>query len=428
MSGDASRVLRVESVAHGGDGVAREPDGRVVFVPRTAPGDVVRARLTEERDSYARARVEEVVTPSPRRREPPCPLYDGCGGCQLQHLETGAEVAAKGEAVGDALERIGDRPASVEGPVAVGPRLGYRNRVTFTLRRGDGEVAAGYHRWDEPARLLDVDECPLAEPAVREAWTQLRHAWGAGAGRLPGKGELRLTLRGTADGEVGLLVEGGEERWPGDPESLVGGCDRLVAYHWRPSDGGRRRMAGAERLSERWRGRDVEVGPESFLQVNREVADAMEEHLDRGLGDREGRRLLDLYAGVGLRAVRWAEAGADAAACEVEDEAVADGRRAAEAAGVEVDFRGGRVERALPELLPADDVVANPPRRGLSEEVCEELADSNADRIAYVSCDPATLARDVERIGDAWRVGTVQPFDAFPQTAHVETILWLHRD
>jgi len=238
---------------------------------------------------------------------------------------------------------------------------------------------------------------------------------------------VRLTLRATADGAVGLLAEGGDERRAGDPESLFRGGDRLTSYHWRPADGERRRLAGEERLSERWRGRELEVGPETFLQVNRRVADAMEEHLDRRLGDVDGRRVLDLYAGVGLRAVRWAEAGADAEGCEVNEEAVADGRRAAEEAGVDVPLRAGRVEDALEELLPADDAVVNPPRRGLSEAVCARLADADLERLAYVSCDPATLARDVKRIGEGWRVGEVQPFDAFPQTAHVETILWLHR-
>lgn len=420
-------VLRVESLAHGGDGVAREPGGRVVFVPRTAPGDVVRARLVEDHDSWARARAEEIVEASSRRREAPCPLYDDCGSCQVQHLETGAQVAAKRDAVRDALERIGGRKTGVEGPVAVGPRFGYRNRVTFTLRRGDDGVVAGYHRVDDPGRLLDVDECPLAEEPLREAWSELRRSWGAAAGRMPGAGEIRLTLRATEDGEVGLLAEGGEERRPGDPESVFRGCGRLVSYHWEPVDAERRKMAGEDRLRERWRGREIEVGPATFLQVNRRVADAMEEHLDRRLGELDGRRVLDLYAGVGLRALRWAEAGADAEACESDREAVADGRRAADAEGVDVRLRAGRVEDALDEMLPADDVVVNPPRRGLSEEVCRRLAEADAGRIVYVSCDPATLARDVERIGDAWRVGEVQPFDAFPQTAHVETILWLHR-
>lgn len=427
-AGGEEVALAVESVAHGGDGVAREPDGRVVFVPRTAPGDRVLARVVEEHGSYARARVEEVVVPSPRRRDPPCPFYDACGGCQLQHLDAGAEVAAKGEAVDDALERIAGRRTSVEGAVAVGPRFGYRNRVTFTLRRTGEAVTAGYHRRDEPGRLVDVDECPLAEPPLREAWHELRRAWGAGAGRLPGAGEIRLTLRATGDGRVGLLAAGGEERRPGDPESLFRGCDRLASYHWKPADGERRRLAGHDRLTERWRGRELEVGPGTFLQVNRVVADAIEDHLDRRLGELAGCRLLDLYAGVGLRALRWRERGAEVAACEVAEEAVADGLRAAEAAGVQFPFRAARVEEALPQLLPADDVVVNPPRRGLSESVCGLLAEADVQRIAYVSCDPATLARDVERLGGGWRVGEVQPFDAFPQTSHVETVLWLHRE
>lgn len=427
-AGLPERELAVESVAVGGDGVAREESGRVVFVPRTAPGDRVRARITEEHGSYARAEVTEILEAGPRRREPPCRHYDeGCGGCQLQHLEMEAQRAAKRRMVRDTLRRIGDREAEVEETVPSDRPLGYRNRVRLTVRREDGGVRAGYHRRGAPGRIVDVEECPLAEEPLREAWAQLRRSWGAGAGRMPGEGEVRLTLRATEDGDVGLLAEGGEERRPGDPESVFRGCGRLVSYHWKPVDAGRRKMAGEERLRERWRSRDLEVGPETFLQVNRRVADAMEEHLDRRLGELEGRRVLDLYAGVGLRALRWAEAGADAAACEVSEEAVADGRRASEAAGVDVPLRAGRVEDALEEMLPADDVVVNPPRRGLSEAVCRRLAESEVERVAYVSCDPATLARDVKRMGEGWRVGEVQPFDAFPQTAHVETILWLHR-
>lgn len=458
--GPREEELEVESIAVGGDGVARQESGRVVFLPRTAPGDRVRARLTEERGSWARARAVDVLEPSPDRREPPCPLYDRCGGCQLQHMGYGAQLEAKRRAVADSLERIGGRAVEVPPVVAAERRLGYRNRVTFTLRRGRERsgVEAGYHRWDEPERLVDVDECPLAEPAVDRAWRRLRGAWGPGAERLPAGAELRITIRGSARGRVILLVEeevpaveggadgggsgrggagdapdegrAGEAAPEGAPDAVRDALgDDLAGYFWRPAGGPRRLLAGEPRMEERWLGLDLRLGPESFLQVNRSMTRRMEAWLDGAIEERAdgpgGRRVLDLYAGVGARAIRWARAGADVAACEIDDDAVRDGREAAARAGTDVAFRVAPVEDALADLLPANLVVVNPPRAGLARPVTDILADASPGALAYVSCDPATLARDLDRLGERWEVASLRAFDAFPQTAHVETVAWL---
>lgn len=459
MSPVTTEALEVESIAVGGDGVARQESGRVVFLPRTAPGDRVRARITDEHGSWARGRAEEVLEPGPDRREAPCPHYDRCGGCQLQHMGHGAQLRAKRRAVADTLERIGGRTVDVPPVAAADRELGYRNRVTLTLRRGeegDG-VEAGYHRRDAPDRLVDVDACPLAEPAVDEAWRRLRGAWGDGARRLPAGRELRITVRGSARGRVTLLVEEEGRREPGDgpgpdgagreagPEGRTRGAappegdpdpvadalgGDLAGYFWRPAAGRRRLLAGEGRMEERWLGLDLRLGPETFLQVNRTMTRRLERWIDAVIGERaggpeEGTRILDLYAGVGARAIRWALEGAEVAACEIAAEAVRDGREAAARAGADVDFRAAPVEDALAELLPADVAVVNPPRDGLARPVAGTLAGASLDGLAYVSCDPATLARDLDRLGDRWRVGALRPFDAFPQTAHVETVAWL---
>lgn len=422
------RELVVESIAAGGDGVAREASGRVVFVPRSAPGDRLVARLSEEHDSWARARPVRLLEAGPRRQEPPCPYYGGCGGCQLQHLERAAELEAKREVVRDALERIGGLSPEVEPVRDPGPPLGYRNRIALTLRRGGGSVRAGYHRWDAPSRLVDVRACPLAEEPVNRAWNALREAWGPEAGRLPAGRELRLTLRASKAGATALLVEGGRDP-KGEPEAVAGAVPDLNGYSWRPARGHRRLLAGEHDLPESWEGVDLELGPESFVQVNRVVAASIEEHLDRLVAERmggpAGSRMLDLYAGVGLRALRWAEAGARTVACERDEAAVEAGRRAAERRGTEVAFHAADVEERLDALLPADLAVVNPPRAGLSGAVAGRLADADVGVVAYVSCDPATLARDLDRMGARWRIVSVQPFDAFPQTAHVETVVWL---
>lgn len=424
----ATLTLEVDSVAVGGDGVARETGGRVVFVPRTAPGDRVEARLVEEHDRWARAHPLRIVRPGPGRTAAPCPLYDDCGGCQLQHLDRPSELEAKRRAVGDALARIGGREVEVEPARDPGPPLGYRNRISLTLRRSEAGAVAGYHRWPEPDRLVDVERCPLAEEPVNRALGELRSAWGPDAGALPDGEELRLTLRGARTGAVGLLVEGGGGG-RGAPGRLAEAVTDLAGLWWRPEGGGLQVLAGAPTFPDRWEETELELRPDTFLQVNRVVAAALEEYLDARIAERsggpEGRRLLDLYAGVGLRAIRWAEAGARAVGCERDEGAVESGRRAAEARGVAVDLLRGDVEDRLAELLPADVAVVNPPRTGLSEEVTDVLALGAVPAIVYVSCDPATLARDVKRLGERWRVVSVQPFDAFPQTAHVESVAWL---
>ncbi len=421
-------TLEVDSVAIGGDGVAREPGGRVVFLPRTAPGDRVEARLVEEHDRWARARPLSVERPGPGRSPAPCPYYDDCGGCQLQHLDRPTELAAKRRAVRDALERIAGREFDVDPVRDPGPPFGYRNRVSLTLRRSGGDAVAGYHRWDDPARLVDVERCPLAEEPVNRALEELRSNWAPGAERLPAGDELRVTVRAGRSGAVGLLVEGGGGS-AGEPTALAGAVTELAGLWWRPAAGDLRVLAGSSTFPDRWEGTDLELRPDTFLQVNRTVAAAMETHLDALIGGRSGGpaglRMLDLYAGVGLRALRWTEAGARTVACERDPGSVQAGRRAAETRGLDVDFRVGDVEDRLAELLPADVTVVNPPRSGLSEPVARTLAGEGAGAIAYVSCDPATLARDVKRLGDGWRLVSVRPFDAFPQTAHVETVAWL---
>jgi 23S rRNA (uracil1939-C5)-methyltransferase len=423
---DRGLELEIESVAAGGDGVAREPAGRVVFVQWAAPGDRVRVRVTEDRGSYLRARIETVLAPGPGRRSPPCPYYGTCGGCRLQHLAPERQIEAKRVVVRDALRRIGKLEVDVPSVWASGPRLAYRNRVTLTVRRErGGGVRAGYHAHGAPDALVEIVDCPLAEPAVGNAWRALRSGWGAAARHLPGGEELRVTVRGLATGGAAVVIQGGRPDAPGDPAGLARVVPRLVCLAWRPEGRELRVLAGERVLIEPWQGLELELGPETFLQVNRRAAEAIERSLDEGLGDVSGLRIVDLYGGVGTRAIRWSLRGAETASCDVDADAVATGRTAAARYGAPVDLRTGRVEDVAADLLPADVVVVNPPRQGLSRKVVGTLREARAQRLAYVSCDPATLGRDLASLGPAWRVTHVEAFDAFPQTSHVETVAWL---
>ncbi len=424
MSDPSLVELTVEDIAAGGEGIARLDSGRVVFVPRTAPGDRVLARLTEDRARWARGRVIEWRKLGRGRATPSCPYFDACGGCQTQHLDTATQTAALERAVGDALVRIGGVAVPVAPLVSGARRFEYRNRITLHVRRTPTVVIAGYHALRGP-ELVDAADCPLAEPAVRAAWRGLRGAWGARAAHLPAGRELRVTLRASRAGQVALLVAGGSH--PGEPEALAAGVPGLASYWWQPTRGARRRLAGSAVLEDEWDGVSVALRPRAFLQVNREVARALEMHLDARLGALAGLRILDLYAGVGLRALRWARGGARVTAVEAEPDAVETGREAAARTGAPLDFVMGRVEAVLDARLPADVVVLNPPRGGVHRAVAERLSHGSAERLVYVSCDPATLARDVRALGPGWVPELAQPFDAFPQTGHVETVLWLRR-
>ena len=414
--------VRIESIAAGGEGVGHLPDGRVVFVHRTAPGDLAEVELTRRHERWTRGRLLRVLEPSPERRDPPCPFYAECGGCTLEHLTYDAQLRAKGRIVSDALTRIGGIPTEPLQVVPSPTEFRYRNRVSFALRReARGSVVAGFHALGDPDRIVDLDgRCLLPEEPIARAWDALRAGWGQDARRLPSGDRLRLTLRASATGEVSLLVEGGFS--PGRPEELLDAVPGLVAIWHRPGTAPATLVAGAPGLPETWGDETVELSGAAFLQVNRAAAALLEEHVMERIGDAAGLRVVDAYCGVGLHARRLARAGATVVGIELDPEAVAEARRNAPEG---TTFVEGPVEQLLPEHLPAELVILNPPRAGVAAEVAEALGASPPQRIVYVSCNPATLARDLRRMGDAFRVENVRSFDLFPQTAHVETVVVL---
>jgi 23S rRNA (uracil1939-C5)-methyltransferase len=444
--------VRVRAIAAGGAGVADLPDGRVAFVHRTAPGDRARVRITAEKRSWAKAELVAVGQPGPGRRPAPCPFYERCGGCTLEHLAYSEQLRWKGRIVADALGRIGriDVP-----PPAVEPspqELRYRNRVTFTLRRlagptraargavppprvatgghgpsGGTRVVAGFHELDHPERVLDLTgSCLLPEEPIARVWDALRAAWGGGAERLPAGPRLRLTLRTVAEGVV-LVVDGGSGSWA--PDALLRDVHGLVAI-WHQGGGARAPLlvAGSARAHELWLGEPVRPGARAFLQVNRGAAERLHAAVmaaavpwDRSAA---GLSVVDAYCGVGVYGRTLARAGARVTGIELDPEAAAAAR-----AGAPEGFRviEGAVEARLGDALPAALAILNPPRTGVDERVTTQLSASSVERVIYVSCDPATLARDLGRLA-GYTLAGLHAFDLFPQTAHVETVAVLRRD
>ena len=413
-------VVLVESVAAGGDGVGHLADGMTVFVPRTAPGDRVALSHVRRRRRHAGAEVAELLERSPDRVVPPCCHFerDACGGCQWQHLSLEAQHRSKRRIVGDALRRLGG--LAVEDPELVpSPRaFGYRATLTLTVRWHGAEPVVGFHRatgeGEGAGEVFALERCEIAREEVAGLCAAVRPALGS----LPHGEDVRLKLRVAHEGSLHLIVNGGDRAWttpqPLADAAAAAGCPATV--WWQSSGGAVRRMAGPA----------ADKASVAFEQVNAEVAGALRAAVLDAV-PREAHRVLDLYAGTGEVSLALARRGCEVASVEAEDAAVRLAEERARSEGLSVRAVAARVEDRLASLLPADAVVVNPPRTGLAPEVTGALERQPPAALVYVSCDPATLARDLKRLGaDPARL-VLRCFDMFPQTSHVETLASLRR-
>jgi 23S rRNA (uracil1939-C5)-methyltransferase len=349
----------------------------------------------------------------------------------------------KGAIVRDALQRIGGVEVDVA-PVVPAPRqLGYRNKIELGVARdAEGRVRVGYHSAPPESRLVDVERCEVQHPAANVLLSSVREFFAGLDGDRIGEG-LRIVLR--RSWSSGELLVAAWESGPPFPEA------KSLAEHLRPRHaelagvvrvltprgrrGGARTIAvwGRTWLAERVGDIELRLPAASFLQINAELAPVLLGVVVELAGNVRGRRVADLYGGVGLAGIALARQGATVTVCEADGEAAACGRQAARARGIEgITFHGGAVEPFLDALARdgrgLDVVVANPPRTGMTRRVCERIAACRPRRVVLVSCDPSTLARDARRLIDAGYVpGRATPLDMFPQTPHVETVLALDR-
>lgn len=438
---DSVGVMTIDRIAAGGDGVGRL-NGLAVFVPRTAPGDVVQIAYGVHA-RHGRGRVLQLLETSPSRVEPPCRHYehDRCGGCQLQHLDEATQRQARQEIVQDTLRRIGRREIGLPSLVS-DVQWGYRGRLTLTLqRRGPGWMG-GLHPHDDPTRVFALEECRIAHPTLVEVWQSLRGPLRINAPALPEAPALRLALRlddvAPSNAEprrtVSLIVQGGNE-WPERSawSDVVHEADgRISQVLWTPDEQTARVESGSEIAA------PAAQEALAFAQVNASVAAALQSFVFDEVMALRPRRVVDAYAGTGRLSAALAAAGVQVTAIEA-DAAGAESANArlqslAPAAAARARVVCDLVEAALvsAELsaeLP-DVVVLNPPRRGVDAAVTrwlEDAANSALRAVVYVSCDPGTLARDLSRL-PSWTVATVQCYDMFPQTAHVETVCILRRE
>ncbi|MEZ0072684.1 class I SAM-dependent RNA methyltransferase [Planotetraspora sp. GP83] len=407
--------LTVGGVANGGWCVARH-EGRVVFVRHALPGERVLAEITEETARFLRADAVEILEPSPDRVTPPCPFSGPgrCGGCDWQHASLDAQRRLKADVVAEQLQRLAgiDWKVLVEEVPGAPDGLGWRTRVRFAADR-DGSAGLRRHR---SHAIEHIGHCPIAHPAVEEI----------GVEALAWRGAASVEAVASSGGDRAVIIEPRPHRAVAVPD-----VDASVLLD--EGKRGTRALSGQASLVERVGGRDFRVTASGFWQVHPgAAATLLDAVLDFGQPE-ESEWALDLYCGAGLFAAGLAEAvGPDGAVLGIESEpqAVQDARwnlRDLPQARVE----RGRVEEALDrlEIERADLVVADPPRAGLGRPVVDRVATLDAPRIVYVSCDPATMARDIAWFAPyGYRLAGLRAFDQYPMTHHVECVALLVKE
>jgi 23S rRNA (uracil1939-C5)-methyltransferase len=395
----ASEVaVLMEKWVYGGEALARL-DGRVVFAPFVLPGETARLKVGED----VHAELIEVIAPSAERVAPPCPLFAKCGGCHYQHAPYEFQLARKAEILREQLKRVGKIEYASEIELISGPPLGYRNRAQFHVSDGRiGYLAARSHT------LVPVTgDCPVASPKLNEALAVLREKV-----RDPQFPRFVKSIElFTNESDVQVNIVESDKR-----------VARWFFDQWFPEW-----PTSVEAIDYPTGIGTFRAGPRSFFQTNRFL---IEKLVEATLGDVSGGSALDLYAGVGLFALPLAKHFGEVTAVEANSGAVRDLEFNAERAGVTVRAEHARVEDFLvsEHHNPGefDFIVADPPRAGLGKAVAGRLAFLAPSRITIVSCDPATLARDLATLKD-YEIEKLTLVDLFPQTYHMETIAHLRR-
>lgn len=448
-------ILKIEKLIYGGDGLARLPSshekpasekndrGKAVFVPFVLAGEKIEAALTQEKSGFARARVQSIIESSPHRTAPPCPHFGSCGGCHYQHATYEHQLEIKRTILRENLRRIAKLDLQCEIATHPSPPWNYRNRSRLQVRTRP-DFAAGYFKFASH-QLLPIETCPISSPLINRGISAL---WQSGRAGKAVDGVQEVEFFANHDDSC-LLVEffcapearrAAVRAWAEDlcaamPE-IVG-----VSSFREPQKGVQAPFVavGDSHLTYRTANASYRVSAGSFFQVNRFLVGEL---VDRVTLGRSGELALDLYAGVGLFSTGLSSSFRHTVSVEISQTAYSDlthnlptSGKAVQAATEEYLVALGETGRKAGDgtILPLvrqqpDLVVADPPRGGLGDRVAQALGKLNAPRVTYVSCDPATLARDLAPLQTAgYRVEEVHLLDLFPQTYHFEAVVQLVR-
>jgi 23S rRNA (uracil1939-C5)-methyltransferase len=448
--------LTIDRIAYGGSGVARH-DGLVIFVRGAIPGDRIMAQVSRRKKAYAEARIIELLDPSPDRIVAPCPYSGQCGGCQWQHVRYERQLEYKKEHVRDALARIGAvSGVPVHDPVPSEKIFAYRNKMEFSFadqqwflpeKKGDDKaIVLGLHVPGTFYKVIDVETCLLQEERGNEILRYVKtHAKESGLpayGLKTHKGFWRfLTLRhssGFHEWMVNIITF--DERRAileplaqaitstyGDVKTVV---NNITTRRAAVAVGEKEIvLSGRGIIQDRLGPYVFQVSANSFFQTNSSAAVKLYQQVSEYAELKGSEIVLDLYSGTGTIPVFLAKSSKQVIAMEISTTAVQDGERNCGANGIEnCRFVLGDIGKSLASLNTRPDVlVIDPPRAGMHQDVLARVMELSAERIVYVSCNPATLARDLEEMSQDYEVIEVQPVDMFPHTFHIEAVAKLQR-
>ena len=421
--------LTVEKLVYGGDGLARLPEGKTVFLPFVLPAEEVSATIVQEKSTFSRATVDQVLKPSPYRVQAPCPYFGNCGGCHYQHAGYTAQLENKRAILKETLLRNGKLEWKGEIITHSGESWNYRNRSRMKVRGGN-DFAIGYYRLNSHD-LLPVKECPISSKLINRV---LQQVWELGeAGKVPaGISEIEF-FADAADArmmlEIYLAADASDMHdFAAALQAKAPEIKGIAFFSDTPASDPAQNVAkytvGDPLLYYQVGEKSFRVSAGSFFQVNRYL---VRELVQTVAGDFHGRIALDLYAGVGLFANHLAKRFDQVFA--VESAPISSADLQANAIKNLVPVRS-TAESFLPRCINMQPelVVVDPPRAGLGAKSTQLLASLRVKRIVYVSCDPATLARDVRTLLETgYHVEEVHMIDLFPQTFHIESVVRLAR-
>ena len=441
--------LNITSLTSDGDGVGRAGE-MVFFVPNTAVGDTIRAKVLKVKKNVGFARVEEIITPSPDRIEADCPVSFSCGGCVYRHISYEAECRAKRQKVIDAVTRIGKLDTGLVRNIIPSKNIdGYRNKAMIPVGLSrDGEVVMGYYA-RHSHHIMPCLRCQLSPPVfndiVEDVFSFLRHRPSLVYTPQNRRGVRHIYLRyAETTGEVMFCVVAGSRHFDGDDSlyhSLIEKYTSIksIVVNVNPDDTnvilGKRSYTvhGDGFITDRLCGLRFEIAPEAFYQINRTQAEALYAKAKEYARLSGKETLIDLYCGAGTIGLSMADKCKELIGVEIIPEAIENAKRNAVQNDVSnARFICGDASHAAEELrkegVRPDVVVVDPPRKGLTPELIDTIVRMSPDRVVYVSCDPATMARDLQLFTEQnYSVKEITPVDMFPRTSHVETVVLLSR-
>jgi 23S rRNA (uracil1939-C5)-methyltransferase len=447
---DQELELDIESLAYGGNGVARL-NGFVVFVRRGLPGDKVRARVTKVQRRHAEALATDVIQPSPLRVDAPCRHYPACGGCRFQDLAYEAQIEAKADQVEDALRRIGGIAEPPIEPIMPAEEIfHYRNKLEYSFTQLEDGPTLGFHkagRWDE---VLEIEQCWLTTELGNKIRNTVRE-WARGDrlvayDQTEHTGYLRHLVvregRNTAQVLVQLVTGPGEKFDRGGFVDTLRTFPEVRSIHWAVNESSAEvtnlpteLLWGDETIEEELWSLRFRVRPNAFLQTNTRMAEKLYGVAREFAALTGSETVYDLYCGIGTIGLVLARDALTVWGIDVSEESIACALENAELNGItNAAYFAGNVGQALEDLHARsgdpDVVVVDPPRAGLAGKALRRLGEIGAPRVVYVSCNPTTLASDLKRLRDdyGYALRRAQPVDMFPHTPHVEVVSLLERD